>query len=31
MILIKLKKYLIAEGSEGSNGLARVKRERTYL
>ena len=28
--LIKLKKYLIAEGSSGSNGWARVKSERTY-
>jgi len=27
---LTLKKYLIAEGSSGSNGLARVKRERTY-
>jgi len=25
-----LKKYLIVEGSSGSNGWARVKRERTY-
>jgi len=27
---LTLKKYLIAEGSSGSNGLARVKRKRTY-
>jgi len=30
LIWIKLKKYLIAEGSSGSNGWARVKSERTY-
>ena len=30
LIWIKLKKYLVAEGSSGSNGWARVKRERTY-
>jgi len=27
---LKFKKYLIAEGSSGSDGWARVKRERTY-
>jgi len=27
---LNLKKYLIAEGSSGSNGSARVMRERTY-
>ena len=30
LILIKLKKYLIAEGSSGSNGWARVKSERMH-
>jgi len=30
LIWIKLKKYLIAEGSSGSNGWAQVKSERTY-
>ena len=30
LMWIKLKKYLIAEGSSGSNGWARVKSERTY-
>ena len=30
LIWIKLKKYVIAEGSSGSNGWARVKSERTY-
>jgi len=30
LILIKLKKYLIAEGSSGSNGWARVNSERMY-